>query len=175
VIGVNNAGTVNLIAVPAADGSLTIDRQSAASNNFGVHVRHIDEMIGLFEDNAIQGSELPVDAETVAGSEGDMPIGALTLAGDVLGTEYGHGIEIAVADDGTITGTSTWANDSQFSLSGQIFEDGRVFFIDDAPEVNPEIRRGFYEGTVVSESRIEGVYFEEGVEETTADFFADLQ
>ena len=176
VIGVNNAGTVNLVAVPAADGSLTIDRQAAASNNFGVHVRHIDEMIGLFEDNAIQGNELPVEAEVIAATSGDdMPIGALSLIGEVLGTQYGHGVEIAVADDGTITGTSTWANNNQFSLSGQIFEDGRVFFIDDAPELNPELRRGFYEGTVVSETRIEGVYFEEGVEETTADFFVDLQ
>jgi hypothetical protein len=104
-----------------------------------------------------------------------MPIGALTLVGDVLGDQYGHGIEVSVADDGSITGTSTWANNSQFTLSGQIDQDGRVFFLDDAPELNPELRRGFYEGQVVSETRIEGVYFEEGVEETTADFFADLQ
>ena len=175
VIGINNAGTVNLVAAPLPDGSLTIERQAAASNNFGVHVRHIDEMIGLFEDNALQGNELPVEAEAVASAgDTDMPLGALNLVGDVLG-ERGHGFEISVAEDGTITGTSTWANNSQFGLSGQIDEDGRVFFLDDAPELNPDLPRGFYEGEVVSETRIEGVYYEEGVEEVTSDFFADLQ
>ncbi len=176
VIGVNNAGTVNLVAVPAADGSLTIDRQAAAANNFGVHVRHIAEMIGLFEDNAIQGSELPVVADISAAptSNDDMPIGELTLVGQVLG-DRAHDFEIFVADDGTITGTSTWANNSQFSLSGQIDVDGRVFFIDDAPELSAEVPRGFYEGDVVSDTRIEGVYYEEGNEGLTVDFFADLQ
>ncbi|MDH3680186.1 MAG: trypsin-like peptidase domain-containing protein [Acidimicrobiia bacterium] len=174
VIGVNNAGTVNLIATPAPDGSLTIDRQAAAANNFGVHVHHIAEMVGLFEDNAVQGNELPLEAEVVVAAPPDMPIDALTLLGTVTGDQYAHAIEIVVADDGTITGASTWG-ENQYSLSGQIFEDGTLFFIDDAPELSTDLRRGFYEGTVVSDTRIEGVYFEEGQEDVQAPFSADLQ
>lgn len=171
VIGVNNAGTVNLIVTPQPDGSLVLDRQAAAANNFGVHVRHIDEMIGLFEDNAVQGSELPVEA--VEAPVVDMPMDALTLVGSVA-DPYPHDLTLFVGDDGTITGTSDWAGNS-FGLSGQLFEDGTFFFIDDAPEIDPEFRRGFYEGTVTSDTTIEGEYYEEGIEEEVAPFSAELQ
>ncbi len=175
VVGINNAGTVNLIATPASDGSLVIDRQSAAANNFGVHVRHISEMVGLFEDNALQGTELPVDADlTAVAASADIPMDALTLVGAVDGPDYEHQILIAVSDDGTITGTSTWG-ENQFTLSGQIFEDGTLFFIDDAPELNAELRRGFYEGDVTNDTTINGFYYEEGVEENQAAFEAILQ
>ena len=175
VIGINNAGTVNLIATPATDGSLIIDRQSAAANNFGVHVRHIEEMVGLFEDNALQGTEIPVDADlTAVAASADIPMDALTLIGTVAGPDYEHDILIAVDDDGTITGTSTWG-ENNFALSGQIFEDGSLFFVDDAPELNAELRRGFYEGQVINDTTIEGTYYEEGAEENTATFQAILQ
>jgi hypothetical protein len=174
VIGVNNAGTVNLVAVPAADGSVTFDRQAAAANNFGVHVRHIRELVGLFQDNALQGSELPAEA-AVVNAPAESAIGGLTLSGDVA-EPYAHTFVINLLDDSTITGQSSWGADGSttFQLSGQLFDDGSVFFIDDAPETS-DFRRGFYEAAVTSDTTIEGIYYEEGAEGNQASFIAVVQ
>jgi hypothetical protein len=174
VIGVNNAGTVNLIAIPAADGSLTIDRQSAAANNFGVHVRYIRELVGLLQDNALPGTELPAEAAVVNQPQ-EQPIGfGLTLNGQVE-PPYQHTFVVVLADDNTITGESSWAEGvNRFALSGQLFDDGSAFFIDDAPETS-DFARGFYEGEVVNDTTIEGIYYEEGDEGRQASFVAAVQ
>ncbi len=62
VIGVNNAGTVRVVAVPGEDGQLGFDRQSAAANNFAVHHRHIQTLLTLFDNNAVQGTAMPPTA-----------------------------------------------------------------------------------------------------------------
>jgi hypothetical protein len=79
-------------------------------------------------------------------------------------------------DDSNITGQSSWGADGSttFQLSGQLFDDGSVFFIDDAPETS-DFRRGFYEAAVTSDTTIEGIYYEEGAEGNQASFIAVVQ
>lgn len=183
VIGVNNAGTVNLIATPAPDGSLTIERQAAAANNFAVHVRHIRELLGLFEDNALQGAELPPPAAVVQqpppvgdGTTGDAdePVGTVLVSGEV-GDPFLHTFTIEVdPSSGAVVGESSWEGNT-FTLSGQVFEDGSVLFVDDAYESSGgEFRRGVYEGAVIDDVTLEGVYFEEGDEATQAPFVGQV-
>ena len=64
VAGINNAGTVNLVVSPSAtrDGDFEIVRQAAASNNFGVHVKHIHNLIDLFDADELVSQALPVVA-----------------------------------------------------------------------------------------------------------------
>ncbi len=65
VIGVNNAGTVNIVPALGQDGELELKKQSAAANSFAVHHRHVRTLLTLFESNAIQGTDL------VAGTGGN--------------------------------------------------------------------------------------------------------
>jgi V8-like Glu-specific endopeptidase len=179
VIGVNNAGTVNLIATPGADGSLSVDRQAAAANNFAVHVRHIRELLGLDASGAVPGAPLPVPATMSPMAVEPMgetppPGGVLVLNGEV-GDPLGHLFTIQVDEAGIVTGTSDWAG-NVFALSGQFFEDGSVLFVDDAFEQSDgELRRGVYIAGITSDTTIEGTYFEEGAEENEAPMVAVLQ
>ncbi|MEZ6085463.1 MAG: trypsin-like peptidase domain-containing protein [Phycisphaerae bacterium] len=59
VAAVHNAGTVKIIVSVDSQGNLTQDRTAAANNNFGVHAKYLREMIDLFEDQSVQGFELP--------------------------------------------------------------------------------------------------------------------
>ncbi|MEZ5376053.1 MAG: serine protease [Acidimicrobiales bacterium] len=172
VIGINNAGTVNLIATPSADGSLTIDRQAAAANNFGVHVHHIREMLELFDDGALVGEALPIEAVRV-----DVPSEAaaerLLLQGEV-GDPYAHTFVIEVLDDGSLVGTSDWEGNA-FQLQGTIFEDGSILLVDDAYEASDgQLLRGIYEAVITGDDTIEGIYYEEGAEDAQAPFVAQV-
>ncbi|MEM1332789.1 MAG: trypsin-like peptidase domain-containing protein [Actinomycetota bacterium] len=183
VIGVNNAGTVNLIATPAPDGSLTVDRQAAAANNFAVHVRHIRDLLELFEDQALQGSELPPPAAVV--QQSPPPVGGTTGGGEAapssvivqgaVGEPFAHVFALEIdLTTGLVTGQSDW-NGNLFNLSGQLFEDGSIGFVDDAFEQSGgEFRRGLYSGVVTSDTTLEGVYAEEGDEATQAPFQAEV-
>ncbi len=172
VVGINNAGTVNLIATPSADGSLTIDRQAAAANNFGVHVRHIREMLELFEDGALVGESLPIEA-TRAEPPASAADDRLLLNG-VVSAPYDHSFVIEVLEDGSLVGTSDWSGNT-FQLEGTIFEDGSILFVDDAYEASEgELLRGVYEAIITDDTTIEGVYYEEGAEEAQAAFTAEV-
>ncbi|MGB5758003.1 MAG: serine protease [Acidimicrobiales bacterium] len=177
VVAINNAGTVRLVFTPGDDGETTIDRQPAAANNFGVHVRHIRNLMELFESNALQGYALPVEAEGPSGggvgemAGGDAPAEAVTLVGAVSDQTAAHDFVITINPDGSITGTSTWDATGDFVFTGQLNADGTVFFTDDAPE-QLGYRRGTYEGTITSETTIEGIYYEQGQEDSTWAFAA---
>ncbi|MFV0526741.1 MAG: trypsin-like serine peptidase [Acidimicrobiales bacterium] len=160
VVGVNNAGTVNLVAVPAEDGSLTIDRQAAAANNFAIHIRHITELVGLYLVDQVTPVSLPVEAETRPMETPPMGMASgVTLAGEVE-EPYGHSIEITVADDGSLTGQSLWGS-NVYGLYGEVFSDGSVVFVDDAPEIDPATSRGVYQGQITDGQTITGNYYEE--------------
>jgi hypothetical protein len=170
VVAVNNAGTVRFVVSPGPDGTQNVERQAQASNNFGVHVRHIRALMTLFDDNAIQGFELPVAAESQATGGGPMPAddeaGPITVAGSVTDPTAAHEFVIQVNPDGTIEGFSEWPETGQFTLVGQVNADGTVVFVDDAPE-RLGFRRGTYEGEITSDTTIEGVYYEQSEEANT--------
>lgn len=170
VVAANNAGTVRVVFSVNENGEQVLERQSPAANNFGVHVRHIHALMELFEDNAIQGFELPVAAAAPAAGGGpagdpmtDGAAEAIVLAGSVDDPAAAHSFAFQINPDGSIEGLSEWSETGQFTLVGQVNPDGTVVFVDDAPE-RLGFRRGTYEGVITSETTIEGVYYEQGQE-----------
>lgn len=171
VVAVHNAGTVRFVVSPGPDGSQNVERQAQASNNFGVHVRHIRALMTLFDDNAIQGFALPVAAESQAPDGGSMAPAddaaePLLVGGAVTDPAAAHEFVIQINPDGTIEGISEWPETGQFTLTGQVNADGTVVFVDDAPE-RLGFRRGTYEGVITSDTTIEGVYYEQSQEQNT--------
>lgn len=172
VVAVNNAGTVRFVVSPGPDGEQQVERQAQASNNFGVHVRHIRDLMELFDDDALQGFELPVAAVAQPGDGGTgggdpMTEGVadtIVVAGSVDDPAASHVFAIEIHPDGTITGLSEWPETGQFTLVGQVNSDGTVVFVDDAPE-RLGFRRGTYEGVITSDTTIEGVYYEQSQEQ----------
>lgn len=181
VAGINNAGTIKVfVTPPRGEGeSFGVDRQAAANNNFAAHVKHIHEIVSLFEDDAIQGFELPVPAEeqpqqqeqqqsgdgSSAAAETEVSLPG-TYRGSITSGDLVNDFEFTVADDGTtISGQSSWPATGSFSLTGTVDADGNFRFTDDAPE-RLGYRRGVYEGRIGGDGSIEGVYFEEGGEST---------
>lgn len=179
VAGINNAGTVKqFVTPPRAEGEqFGVERQAAASNNFAAHVKHIHEIVSLFDDSAVQGFELPVEAAPTppqpssgggetSGSESEVSRSG-TYRGTITSGELSNEFQFTVADDGSITGQSSWPATGQFSLTGSVDNDGNFRFVDDAPEV-VGYRRGTYEGRIDANGSFTGTYFEEGQE--TAQF-----
>lgn len=180
VVGINNAGTVKqFVTPPRSEGEpFGVDRQAAASNNFAAHVKHIHEITSLFEDDAIQGFELPVPAAPIpqqptggsaseSASDSDGAGGEVsypgTYRGSITSGELTNEFEFTVNDDGSITGTSSWPATGEFTLTGNLAADGTFRIIDDAPE-RVGYRRGTYEGQIAGDGSFVGVYFEEGQE-----------
>lgn len=169
VVAINNAGTVRFVVSPGPDGEQSVERQAQASNNFGVHVRHIRALMTLFDANALQGLELPVLAEASSGGSGggDPMTGgaaeAIVLTGSIDDPVAAHSFAIQINPDGSVEGLSEWPETGQFTLVGQVNSDGTVVFVDDAPE-RLGFRRGTYEGVITSDTTIEGVYYEQGQE-----------
>lgn len=177
VAGVNNAGTVKLVVSPSLtrQGEFEIARQAAASNNFGVHVKHIHEIIDLFDANAIQGVALPVEAEAPAsaggGSQGSGQEGALvgTYGAAVSDPEAQHQFAFSIDSQGNITGRSVWPQTGEGTLTGTVSADGTFMITDDAPE-RLGFRRGVYEGRVEQDGSIVGIYYEQTQENLTWQF-----
>lgn len=178
VAGVNNAGTIKLVVTPSPtqQGQFTIDRQAAASNNFGVHVKHIHEMIELFDANAVQGVALPVPAATTSASSGGQGQGsgqesglAGTYGAAVSDAEAQHQFVFAIDAQGNISGRSEWPQTGTGTLTGTVSADGTFKITDDAPE-RLGFRRGVYEGRVAQDGSISGIYYEETQENMTWQF-----
>ncbi len=168
IVATNNAGTVKIVLAVGQNGEIETQRQAAASNNFGVHAKYIAEMISLFGSSALQGFELPPPFVAGGGGGGGGGGGQQTAA-DFAGT-YGGGIQtpanavhsftITVDQNGNITGTSTWAQTGNFTLTGTVDANGNVQFQDDAPE-RLGFNRGIYTGTADAQTgQITGQYAE---------------
>ncbi len=166
VAAVHNAGTVTIIVTVDAQGNLTQDRTAAANNNFGVHAKYLSEMIGLFEDNSIQGFELPPTSN--GGNDGGNNGGggqqgtafSGTYTGGITDPAAQHTFTFTVADDGSFSGTSTW-NTGTFTLTGGLNVAGDITFNDNADVVIPGFAQGSYVGTVNAQTgQASGQYFD---------------
>lgn len=148
VVAAHNAGTVKLIITVGQDGQLTTSRTSTAANNFGIHVRHLNYLVGLFDDLAIQGEVLPPEFE---GQGGDgVAQFAGTYAGSVTTPDHmAHTINFTVAADGALTGTVTWPAGT-FTITGQVTAAGALTMTN---EFNDE-----YTGTVAADGSVTGTY-----------------
>ncbi len=162
VIGANNAGTINLIVTPQADGSFAVDRQPVAANNYGIHVRHLWDLISQFRNQTVQGLELPPPVSSGnAGGAGSAQVSP--FAGTYVGSADSprtHSFTFSVAEDGTITGTAAWFSQT-LNLSGQVTATGELQMEDDGEAIGWE--KGVYTGTIHPQTRqASGQYLEEG-------------
>ncbi len=177
VFAINNAGTVQMVVTPTQNGDFAIDRQAAAANNFGVHVRHIHEIVELFEANAVQGFELPVPAIIQqpqggggggnvggnGGGGGTAQVQTLTFTGIAeTNPQHSFTFEVDVAT-GEIYGISEWGT-NQYLLSGIVnLDTGEYYFMDNGPEVNPDFLTGVYFGYIYEDGSLDGYYAEDEV------------
>ena len=182
VFAINNAGTVKMVITPQTDGEYATDRTAAAANNFGVHVRYIHEMVELFEANAIQGSVLPVPATPVVASGGGTGggggggggDGGGTISADVLtfvgSVANGHEVYFEVeVDTAEILGMADWGG-ATYELYGSVNPSTLEFsMVDDAPEQNANLPRGYYIGQFNEDGTFYGYYSD--TEEETFDFW----
>ncbi|NOX60193.1 MAG: trypsin-like serine protease, partial [Planctomycetes bacterium] len=187
VAAVHNAGTVTVIVTVNAQGDLIQDRTAAANNNFGVHAKFLREMISLFEAQSIQGFELPPPFQADGGQNpgggagggggGQQgPTFSGTYAGGVTTpATAAHNIAITVANDGSLTGTSSWANTGNFTLTGSVSAAGEITFRDNA-DVLLNFNQGVYVGTVNATTGVaSGQYFESNSQTPLANWTANRQ
>jgi S1-C subfamily serine protease len=166
VVGTNNAGTVQLaVTVNPQTGQTSVDRIAAASNNFAVHVRHIYELLDLFDSQAVQGFELPPPPNQSMAPPGSQQSQA--RPGSFAGIWEGqsnhpdaqHRFSLSIDEQGNVTGSSAWPATGNFALVGSVDDDGNIRFNDDAA-ARLGFRTGIYEGRLSADGTGGGAYFE---------------
>ncbi|MCH8572229.1 serine protease [Nesterenkonia sp. AY15] len=168
VAGINNAGTVRLVLELDENGELASDRQSAAANNFGVHVRFIHEILDLFEADAVPGNSLPLPAvvsepagdEEASGGQTEESSETYSFTGEVQGS---HRITFDLSTEtGEINGMAQWGTGTFLLVGTFDLETLEFSMTDDAPEQNSTVPRGFYVGQLYEDGTFEGNYSEDG-------------
>lgn len=141
VVGIHNAGTAKFVVTPpnAPGGSLGITRVSTASNNFGIHVKYIHEMIDLFNANAIVGLSVPAFGTQFTG----------TYSGGSGDANTRHDLILTVDEQNDIVGVSSWAGTGEFLITGSIDTNGNVLLTDDAGVRMTGFNTGVYSGSGV--------------------------
>jgi len=145
VVAVNNAGTIETVIKIDGNGKPYADRVAAASNNFGIHVKYLHELIDGFDSNSIQGFQLPLNGTEYTGR----------YSGSINNSSNTFTFTIDVKDN--IYGISTWSN-VELTLVGKIVDNlGRVVFVDDG------IPTGGYDGRINITTGLitSGIYSEE--------------
>jgi len=169
VVGLNNAGTVKLVLTPQQDGSVSIDRIPVASNGFGIHVKHLRNLMGMFHSMAIAGSAMPpqcVQPQQTNNGGGGQQQGIAAFAGDygaemTQPAEYAHIFVIRVFPDGHVEGASQWSETAIFDLIGQIDAAGRLYLEDNGEDFG--FNKGIYRGQIdVASGQMSGNYSEAG-------------
>lgn len=172
VVAVNNAGTVNWVL--DADGVPTA--QEAASNNFGVHVRHLSSLIELFDARAVAEFEVPVKAVATDTGRDDEDkeddqigesvrfLGAFDDYPDIV-------LEFDIfVDTGEITGFVDWSGD-YYELTGMFdFENAEFEMMDDGALY--DLETGLYVGFINEDMTFQGEYI--GEQDNHYSFSGDL-
>lgn len=176
VIGVHNSGNYQLTFRPGPNNTVIIDRDATGTASFGIHVKHLHALIREYESGVLAAERrfrLPPPNELVAAAPGQGV--SVSSSADLDGTvsnpdnpSVAHTLELTIAPDLTVSGTSRWpANPSlglaarSFELSGSVNPNGQVEITDNTPEVIAGFRRGVYVGTFnPAAARIDGQYFE---------------
>ncbi len=163
VVGVHNSGITQKVLQAGPNGTITEANIPSAGSNFGVHVRYIEEMVTLFNNQSIQGFELPPEF-TGQGGQPNQGGGVAQFAGNYAGNitqpaTAAHSFTYTVNQDGTVTGTSTWPNTGNFTLTGQVDAAGNVAITDDA-QARLGFNTGIYAGQIAQNGAVMGSYFE---------------
>lgn len=125
VVSVHNAGT-------SSEGDL---------NNFGISVQYLQDLLELYENKVIQGSQMPpkntgnvvINPGNGGGNNGGNE--ELAIFGSYVGTavpyQYNtHQLNFTIKNDYTIQGSANWGADT-YPLYGQINAEHTVVLIDD--------------------------------------------
>ncbi len=176
VAAINNAGTVQMVLNPETGQP---ERAPVAANNFGIHVRHVHDLLNLFDNNVVGGIDLPVPASQPGdgggGGGGGQPPAptpiepgpgepapgdpdrvVLVVSAQVTEVERAHLFAFEVRADLTIRGTSQWPGIGNFELAGQANQQGQFVIQDNAQGAE----LGVYEGVIQADGSVVGVYFE---------------
>ena len=165
VAAINNAGTVQMVLNPETGQP---ERAPVSANNFGIHVRHIHDLLNLFDNNVVGGFDLPVPASQPGGGDGggggvpptepaptDPNQVLLVISAEVTEQGRRHQFAFEIRADLSIRGLSQWS-DGQFQLVGQANQQGPFVMQDNAEGA----LLGAYEGVIQGDGSVVGVYFE---------------
>lgn len=164
VVAVHNAGLSRTV-LQNENGQIKETVVPTAANNFGVHVRYMREMVNLFNNQSLQGFELPPTGNGGGQNPGGgQNQGVAAFAGNYAGNvtqpaTAAHSYTFTVAQDGTVTGTSTWQQTGNFTLTGQVDATGNIAFTDDAQQ-RLGFNTGIYAGQIDANGNVAGGYFE---------------
>lgn len=150
VIAVNNAGTVQMTFAPDGNGGLRLQRTPAASNNFGIHVKWLRNLLATFDDNSVVGVAVPPEGTPFTGH----------YTGSVDGA-YPHTLRLTFDEQNNALGTSEFgAEKLSFTVTGSVQPDGSVTL--SYKGVEGKYAPGFYKGTGSSqtgEAQMSGSYY----------------
>jgi hypothetical protein len=177
VFGVHNAGITVSFQNNTAQGSQFIQIPTGVGS-WGVHVKHLHNLIAVNATGVLEADKRytlpPSDAlvNAQAGGQSTVATGAgATYKGTANtlppGDGAAHQIEITVAADQTVTGTSVWPRivgrnwrAFTFSLKGKVLSNGQIQFSDNSFEL-ANLASGDYRGFYNSANRsFSGQYYE---------------
>lgn len=122
VVAIHNAGTVRIVISVDNDGNISAIRDPAASNNFGIHVKHLRRLIEFVDGGLIRFPIRPPDPEF----SGVFDCNAFSLSGS-----FSHSLQLTVLGRGAVSGTSLW-NNGTFSIFGSVDRFGNIAFSDNS-------------------------------------------
>ena len=155
VVAVHNAGTVKLILSIDKNGNIITDRQATAANNFGIHVKHLQDLMIRVEGDLLPAEPLPPPDPDFAGS---YSCDAFSAATGLITHEF----VLTIDEDRFIDGTSSWAN-ATLILTGNVDRFGKVELTDNG--VSQGFAPIFYIGYAsVQTNGAVGLYFEGEIE-----------
>ncbi|MEE9333120.1 MAG: trypsin-like peptidase domain-containing protein [Granulosicoccaceae bacterium] len=185
VVGVHNSGVVDIVVRPGANGQLVIDREILATASFGIHVKHLLNLIDEYNTGVLEADKrfrLPPSQALISAGGGQSvdPTSNQNFSGNVSNPDNGnvaHQLSVTIDQNLQISGTSNWPENSSlgfsarsFSLLGSAQGTGELEFGDNTPEVSPGFRKGVYTGNLNPASGVmSGKYFE--LNETTNELF----
>ncbi len=150
VVAINNAGTVQTVLTIGDDGALKITRVPVAANGFGIHVKHLSELL-RHGDTAIVRL-LPPPPPNYNG---------LYTCEAKINSLLHHEFQLVVGITGGITGTSCF-DIGGFRLQGSVDRFGLVTISDDAEEYG--YLEGAYDGFAdPGNQTLLGTYYEDGL------------
>lgn len=185
VVGVHNSGVINMVVRPGQGGQLVVDREILATASFGIHVKHLHNLINEYNTGVLEADKrfrLPPEPALISAGGGQSvnPISNENYSGSVSNPENSnvtHQLAVTIDQNLQLTGTSNWPanpslgfSDRSFALQGAVQGTGALEFRDNTPEQAPGFRRGVYTGNLNPASgSMSGEYYE--IDESTDELF----
>jgi V8-like Glu-specific endopeptidase len=192
VVGVNNSGVIEIVVRPGPNNTLVSDRSFVGSASFGLHVKHLHNLIKEYETGVLSAERrfrVPPPSDLVNATPGGgagtvaQPLGVTGTVASTTNSLVNHTIRLNIDANLNITGTSQWPAQPnrtpplparQFTLTGRGKPDGTIEIVDNTPDIIPNFRQGVYLGNVnFASGRITGQYFEYDQPTNELIYFAD--